>query len=96
MNDNQELFIDESMIRNINDYNLIKDEIICEICQGILIKQKQCEICESIFCEKCINSWLAKNNSCPKRCDKFVIIFNFIHFIFIFFQFFQNFIFFFL
>ena len=52
MNDNQELFIDESMIKNINDYNLIKDEIICEICQGILIKPKQCEICESIFCEK--------------------------------------------
>ena len=73
MNDNQELFIDESMIKNINDYNSIKDEIICEICQGILIKPKQCEICESIFCEKCINSWLAKNNSCPKRCDKFVM-----------------------
>ena len=56
MNENQELFIDESMIKNINDYNLIKDEIICEICQGILIKPKQCEICESIFCEKCIKA----------------------------------------
>ena len=40
--------------KNLSDYNLIKDEIICEICQGILIKPKQCEICESIFCEKCI------------------------------------------
>ena len=73
MNVNQELFIDESMIKNLSDYNLIKDEIICEICQGILIKPKQCEICESIFCEKCINSWLTKNKSCPKRCDKFIM-----------------------
>ena len=72
MNDNQELFIDESMIKNISEYNLIKDEIICEICQGILIKPKQCGMCESIFCEKCINSWLKKNKSCPKRCEKFV------------------------
>ena len=37
MNENQELFIDESTIKNISDYNLIKDEITCEICQGILI-----------------------------------------------------------
>ena len=73
MNENQELFIDESTIKNISDYNLIKDEITCEICQGILIKPKQCENCESIFCEKCINSWLSKNKSCPKRCDKFVM-----------------------
>ena len=28
MNENQELFIDESMIKNISDYNLIKDEIL--------------------------------------------------------------------
>ena len=73
MNVSQDLFIDESMIKNINEYNSIKDEIICEICQGILLNPKQCESCESIFCEKCINNWLSKNNSCPKRCNKFVI-----------------------
>jgi len=73
MNDSQDLFIDESMIKNINEYNSIKDEITCEICQGILLNPKQCESCESIFCEKCINNWLSKNNSCPKRCNKFVI-----------------------
>ena len=72
-NDNQELFIDDSTITNINEYNSIKDEITCEICQGILVKPKQCISCESIFCENCINSWLKKNNSCPKRCSKFEI-----------------------
>lgn len=58
--DNQELFIDDTTITNINEYNSIKDEITCEICQGILVKPKQCISCESIFCENCINSWLKK------------------------------------
>ena len=71
--DSEELFIDDSTIINIKEYNSIKDEIICEICQGILVKPKQCDSCESIFCENCINKWLKKNNSCPKRCPKFTI-----------------------
>jgi len=57
MCDIRDLFIDESMIKNINDYNSIKEEIICEICQIILVKPKQCGACESIFCEKCIKTW---------------------------------------
>ena len=73
MNDSQDLFIDESMIKNINEYNSIKDEITCEICQGILLNPKQCESCETIFCEKCINNWISKNNSCPYRCNKFIL-----------------------
>ena len=68
---NDDFFIDEQMIKNIKDYNSIKDEITCEICQGILIKPKQCISCETNFCEKCINKWLTKNNSCPKRCSEF-------------------------
>ena len=35
--------IDESMIKNIGEIDLIKDEIICEICNGIVIKPKQCQ-----------------------------------------------------
>ena len=73
MSDIGELSIEESMIKNIKDYNSIKDEIICEICQGILIKPKQCNSCENNFCEKCINKWLLKNNSCPNRCKKFTL-----------------------
>ena len=70
---NDDLFIDESMIKNIKDYNQIKDEITCEICQGILIRPKQCISCETNYCEKCINNWLSRNNSCPKRCSEFSI-----------------------
>ena len=43
--DNKKLYIDDSMIININEYNSIKDEITCEICQGIFVRPKQCESC---------------------------------------------------
>ena len=49
---NDDLFIDESMIKNIKDYNPIKDEITCEICQGILIRPKQCISCENKLLRK--------------------------------------------
>ena len=62
------------MIKNINEINLIKEEITCEICNGIIIKPKQCQSCETIFCEKCINEWKNKNNSCPKRCPQLTLI----------------------
>ena len=68
------LSIDESMIKNIDEINLIKDEMTCIICNGIVIKPKQCQSCETVFCEKCINELKNKNNSCPKRCSKFIII----------------------
>ena len=71
-NRDNDLEIDESMIKNIQEYNLIKDEIICEICYGILINPKICQSCESVFCEKCINNWKNKNNSCPKRCTQLI------------------------
>ena len=61
------------MINNIQEYNVIKDEITCEICYRIVIKPNQCQTCETIFYESCINDWKTKNNSCPKRCVQFVI-----------------------
>ena len=66
-------YIDESMINNIQEYNVIKDEITCEICYRIVIKPKQCQTYETIFCENWINDWKTKNNSYPKRCVQFVI-----------------------
>jgi len=74
MNENiVNMHIDESSITNVGDYNLIKEEIICEICYGIAIKPKICKSCETLFCENCINNWKNKNNSCPKRCSNFII-----------------------
>ena len=72
-NNDIKLYINESMIKNTQVFNVIKDEIICEICSGILINPKQCQSCESIFCENCIKEWNKKNNSCPKRCSNFII-----------------------
>ena len=50
-NNDFNLNIDKSMIKNIQEYNLIKDEITCEICYGLVIKPKICESCEIVFCE---------------------------------------------
>ena len=67
------IVIDESMVKNIQEYNFIKDEISCEICNKIVIMPKQCQSCETVFCEKCITEWKSKNNTCPKRCQNFII-----------------------
>jgi len=67
------IVIDESMIKNIQEFEGVKEEITCEICYGIVIKPKMCESCETVFCEKCINNWKKKDNSCPKRCSNFKI-----------------------
>ena len=75
MSENNEMIIqiEESMVQNIQEYNIIKEEITCEICYRISIKPKICETCETLFCEDCINAWKNKNNSCPKRCSKLII-----------------------
>ncbi len=47
------------------------DFYLCEICQNIIISPKKCSECEKLFCGKCIESWLLKNNEnkCT-RCRK--------------------------
>ena len=72
-NKNISLTLDESMIKNIEEYKLIKDLIKCAICSGILIRPKQCQECESFFCENCINNWKTTTDICPKRCSNFII-----------------------
>ena len=72
-NNDINLHIEESMVKNIQEYNNIKEEITCEICYGIVVKPKICETCETLFCENCINNWKKKNNTCPKRCSNFII-----------------------
>ena len=56
-NNDINLHIEESIIKNIQEYNNIKEEITCEICYGIVVKPKICETCETLFCENCINNW---------------------------------------
>lgn len=73
MSTDVQIIIDDSMVTNDQEYNIIKDEITCEICTCIVINPRQCDVCETVFCDKCIKAWLKKNNSCPKRCENFKI-----------------------
>jgi len=72
-NNDINLHIEESMVNNIQEYNNIKEEISCEICHGIVVKPKICEICEALFWYNCINNWKKQNNTCPKGCSNFII-----------------------
>ncbi len=52
-------------------YNKEKNEIqnndyyTCKICSNLVIEPKSCSECNDLFCTKCINYWLSKNNFCP-------------------------------
>ena len=60
----------------INNETLIKDEIYknfeysltCNICQDIMIDPMMCMNCQAVYCQKCIEDWLKKSNSCTNRC----------------------------
>lgn len=62
---------------NLNIDNLIdadKDKMeranhfICVICTMIVRDAQECSSCQSIFCAPCIQPWIKKNKTCPKRC----------------------------
>lgn len=67
--------LSEDLLVNKTIFETIKDfHITCDICLGILMNPKQCSVCETTFCEDCINSWTNKHNSCPMRCNSFKIV----------------------
>lgn len=54
-------------------YDTMKEEINCSICLSILDDPKQCSVCEILFCNQCITTWVDKNKSCPFKCANFKI-----------------------
>ena len=61
-------YINEKTIINDENYNKIKDSIICLICQNIIIEPLMCMICKNTFCKKCINQWIKRSPKCPIKC----------------------------
>lgn len=50
---------------------LVKEEIRCRICLGILWEPKECKVCETCFCGKCLDQWLnSTNGKCPLKCSE--------------------------
>lgn len=50
-------------------YNKIEfqtnDYYTCKICCTLVKEPKSCAECDDLFCAKCINNWLSRNNFCP-------------------------------
>ena len=61
--------IDETLILNRAYYEQLKDQLSCTICSRLLEDPLMCSVCETPFCGKCINDWLARDKSCPLRCE---------------------------
>ena len=47
----------------------IKTLVTCYICYDILKDPLKCSICETSFCNKCINNWYLKTKQCPLKCQ---------------------------
>ena len=45
-----------------------KEELLCTICTCITRRPHECSICNHLYCEGCIEEWLASKNECPNRC----------------------------
>ena len=73
-NDNDEANeLNDSLVLNKTFYNQMDDQLSCSICMCLLNNPRMCTGCETPFCKKCIEDWKSKNNSCPNRCEPFML-----------------------
>ncbi len=50
--------------------DMVKEELRCRICLGILWEPKECRVCETCFCGPCLDRWLAAGSpNCPLKCS---------------------------
>jgi hypothetical protein len=65
----ERMYIDIESIQNKDQFELIKENVVCSICQGLIYHPQQCQKCEHNFCNDCIKLWLRNHNTCPFRCQ---------------------------
>ncbi|KAH0487269.1 MAG: hypothetical protein KVP17_002576 [Porospora cf. gigantea B] len=44
--------------------NPVSDELVCSICRDIIERPVQ-TVCNHLFCQKCLTSWMAQSATCP-------------------------------
>ena len=66
--------IPRDRVVNIEKIKVIEELIKCSICDEILYKPYECEVCGSLFCGDCINNWLQANKGCPMKCSDFKLV----------------------
>ena len=60
-------FKEENIVKN-ELFEELKDEVICPICEGLMIVPMDCSVCQNLYCEKCIEQWKKKGGGCPHQC----------------------------
>ena len=65
-----EKYVNEDTIVKNEVYELLKDSIICPICDSFMIEPAICQECQYTFCKKCIKEFKDKGVNCPNRCSK--------------------------
>ena len=66
MNLDKHVLIDESLVINKDYFNLMRDDLLCSICLGLLNNPVMCAMCETPYCKFCINCWVKKSKICQE------------------------------
>lgn len=64
-----EEYINDNTIIKDNIFEMFKDNIICPICENLMIQPVMCSNCQNTFCKKCINDWKERGGNCPNKCQ---------------------------
>ena len=57
----------ENIVKN-EVYGALKNDVICPLCEELMIVPMECSICQNLYCEKCIEKWKKKGGNCPLLC----------------------------
>ena len=63
-----EKYINEEYIANLDTFEIIKDSVVCPICQCLMAEIMECMKCQNTCCKKCLDDWKKKGGDCPNRC----------------------------
>ena len=63
-----EKYIKEEYIANLDTFEIIKDSVVCPICQCLMAEIMECMKCQNTCCKKCLDDWKKKGGDCPNRC----------------------------
>ena len=66
-----EKYISEKNIVKNEVYELFKDNIICPVCNSLMIEPVICFSCQTTFCKNCSKNLKDNGDNCPNKCSVF-------------------------
>jgi hypothetical protein len=58
------MYIDKTSVSNISQSDIFLSDLICPLCNYIMMNPIQCNKCDNCFCKKCVSGRV----ECPKGC----------------------------